>query len=186
MSDGKKERGHFWQELRSEDTRTKLLEWWQSVCEDRAECAQLRRCETPLEVALCKSVQRLRLLFPYWNASPEIVATMAGILAHVKENDDAGSFAMQLARPKEAGGKPPLSEHRFQKLMKSRTWNEFYQALRRSLQLLHGRANVLSLADGIARWGREHAQGTELQPGKGLHFFWSQEFFTEYLRHETK
>lgn len=186
MSDETKGKGLFWQELRAEETRKKLLEWWRSVRDDRAECAQLRRCETPMEAALCKSVQRLRFLFPYWDGSPEIVATMAGILAHVKENDDGGSFAMQLARPREAAGKPPLSEHRFQKLMKCRDWNEFYQALRRNLQLLNGRANVLSLADGIARWGREYGQGMDLHPGKGLHFYWAQEFFTEYLRHETK
>jgi len=186
MSEEKDRKEPFLKELRSDEAQQNLLKWWQEMRNDRGECARLRRCETPLEAALCKSVFRLRTQLPFWNNQPEILAALAGILSHVESDDRSASFAKQLARPKEAGGKSLLSEHRFQKMMKSRDWDEFYQSLRRVLQVMRKQANVLSLADGIIRWGREYGRTAEIPPGKGLNFFWSQEFFTEYLKHENK
>ena len=186
MSEKKKSDKPFLQEIRTEEAQQNLLKWWREVREDKGECARLRRCETPIEAALCKSVFRLRVLLPFWNNQPEILATLAGILSHIEENDASVSFARQLARPKESGGKSLMSEHRFQKLMKSRGWDEFYQSLRRALQLMHKKANVLSLADGIIRWGREYGKTAILPPGKGLNFFWSDEFYSEYIKHENK
>ena len=186
MSEKKKVEKPFLKELRTEEAQQNLLKWWREMREDKGERARLRQCETPIEAALCKSVFRLRTLLPFWNDQPEILATLAGILSHVEENDAHASFARQLAQPKEAGGKPLLNEHRFQKLMKSRDWDEFYQSLRRVLQLMRKQANVLSLADGIIRWGREYGKTAELKPGKGLNFFWSNEFYSEYIKHENK
>ena len=182
----KKGKQLYLEEIRTEEAQQNLLKWWREMHDDKGERARLRRCETPTEAALCKSVFRLRILLPFWNNQPEILATLAGILSHVENHNASASFARQLAQPKEGGSKPLLSEHRFQKLMKSRDWNEFYQSLRRVLQLMHKQANVLSLADGIIRWGREYGKTAELPPGKGLNFFWSNEFFTEYIKHENK
>lgn len=190
MSEKKKFKKQFLQELKTEDAQQNLLKWWKEMREDKGECARLRRCETPMEVALCKSVFRLRNLLPFLNNQPETLATVAGILSHVaeiEENTASVSFAKQLARPKETGGKPLLSEHRFQKLMKSRDREEFYQSLRRVLQVMRNqKINVLSLADGIIRWGCEHGKTAELSAGKGLNFFWSDEFYSEYIKHENK
>ena len=186
MSEEKRGKGLFLKELRSDEAQMKMLKWWQEMREDKGECARLRRCETPVEAALCKSLFRLRILLPFWNNQPEILATLAGILSHVESNDGSVSFATQMARPKDAGSKSLLSEHRFQKMMKSHDWDEFYQSLRRAIQMMSKQANVLSLADGIIRWGREYGNTAEIKPGKWLNFFWSQEFFTEYLKHENK
>lgn len=186
MTEEKKGKETFLKEIRTEEAQQNLLKWWREMHEDKGERARLRRCETPAEAALCKTVFRLRILLPFWNSQPEIPATLAGILSHIEEDDARVSFARQLARPKESGGKPLLSEHRFKKLMKSRDWDEFYQSLRRVLPLMRKQANVLSLADGIVRWGREYGKTAELKPGKGLNFFWSNEFYSEYIKHENK
>lgn len=186
MTEKKKGPELFLKEIRTEEAQQDLLKWWREMREDKGECARLRRCETPTEAALNKSVFRLQGLLPFWNNQPEIPATLAGILSHVEDDDARVSFARQLAQPKDVGGKPLVSEHRFQKLMKSRDWDEFYQSLRRVLQLMRKPVNALSLADGIIRWGREYGKTAELRPGKGLNFFWSNEFYSEYIKHENK
>jgi CRISPR system Cascade subunit CasB len=186
MTEEKTVSKQFLIEIRSEEAQQNLLKWWQEMRNDKGECARLRRCETPTEAALCKSVLRLRMLLPFLSNQPETLAILAGILSHVEIDDAGASFAKQLAQPKEVGGKPLVSEHRFQKMMKSRDWDEFYQSLRRILQVMRKKANVLSLADGIIRWGREYGKTAEIKPGKGLNFFWSKEFFTEFIKHENK
>jgi CRISPR system Cascade subunit CasB len=131
-----------------------------------------------------------------WRVSKPIFssAAIAGLLAHVKENRQIeskdyqskndnkakkiASFADQLARPILKKKKPPMSELRFQQLQKSRSTDDFYRNVRRAIQLLDGKVNILSLANDIIHWHQEFNNQIDRQPGKRLAVRWATDYFT--------
>lgn len=127
--------------------------WWWSLKERRGDRAALRRCRSPLEVALEPAFHDL--LKRLGSRLPEVerdrIAAAAGVLANVDANTPARSLAELMARPR--GGKPAVSDLRFRRLLRLETGEELMRELGRVLQLLDGEAPVANLANDVFRWG---------------------------------
>ncbi len=131
-----------------------LLDWWRDLDEARGERAALRRAATPAAVAFSPTFHRLlhslqRIAHP----SAESLAVVAGVLSHIKEQDGSVAFAAQMASPKSGSDRARVSGLRFRRLLKIADREELYQPLIRTVRLLDGRVNLISLADGIYFWG---------------------------------
>jgi len=120
-------------------------------------------------------------------------ATVAGLLSHVKEDRQAlsrgyqpkdknkpkkmASFAEQLATPTR-GEKSPISELRFQQLLKSRTTDDFYRRVLRAIRLMDGKVNITSLANDIIHWHQEFDNQIDRKPSNRLAVRWATDYFT--------
>lgn len=164
-------------QLRNEETRKELLQWWRSLDDVSGAKAQLRRCSAPVEAALHPQTYRVMQILGW--ASSEAVSTIAGVLSHIKTGeDDPLPLGQKLAKPSEPGAPAPFSETRFRQLLKSRDWPEFYRNLRRAIQVLRGQVNPLMVADVILAWDKESRRQEYLAPGKSLKFWLSEQYYT--------
>ena len=164
-------------QLRNEETRKELLQWWRSLDDVSGAKAQLRRCAAPEEAALHPQTYRVMQILGW--ASSEAASTIAGVLSHIKAGqDDPSPLGQKLAKPLEPGGPAPFSETRFRQLLKSRDWSEFYRNLRRAVQVLRGQVNPLLVADVILAWDKEFRNADYLAPGRSLKFWLSEQYYT--------
>jgi len=149
----------FW----NDNDRKKIKGWWELLQENSGWRAELRRAEKPEDVLLTKGFRALyfELLGTKWIKEDYLLglAATAGIMAHIKNDDTAFSFAGSCARDIENRKKPQVSELRFSQLHKSRTLDELYTRMRRTIKLLDGRASVVAVADCIMHWYMEMVLG---------------------------
>lgn len=138
-----------------------LLAWWKGLEDDRASRAKLRRAESVTAVVLSAPYQRLyrQLQAVGWNPNgwarlDDHLAAAVGLLAHVKEESNA-SLPKAMSHTDEPGGKPPVSEARFLRLLESADLEDLFRGLRRVLPLIKYRVDVLSLAEDVVGWGDE-------------------------------
>ena len=140
--------------LRDEKQRDTLMEWWESLEENKGERAQLRRCEAPLQVLPRRSFIRLSRCLPVQSMYQLMeLAAIAGLIAQVQICNTGESFAAQLGR--QVHDKPIMSELRFNQLLQCSSLDELFMRSRRAVALLGNEANILSLADYILQWGSE-------------------------------
>ena len=132
----------WWQRLTTKDGA-------QSGCR-RAALARMRHAATPIEVMLEPEALRLVARLPH---RPERSATLAGVLAFVRESDDS-RVARAVGRTSLDADQPPpvLSEVRFRRLLQTQP-DELMAAMRRLVRLTKGRANVRDLSSTILYWG---------------------------------
>lgn len=131
-----------------------LLDWWQALDQNRGDRAELRRASEPTEVAFCSGFHRfLRDLRQELPVCTESLAVVAGVVVHVKTCDDSSIFSAQMASPKSIGGSARVSELRFRRLLQIPDRPTLYQPLVRTIRLLGGAVNIVSLADDIYFWG---------------------------------
>jgi CRISPR system Cascade subunit CasB len=159
-----------------------LLEWWKSLDDNRGERAELRRAETPLEILPAKAFHRLCRLLPGWEKRDLLaLCVVAGVLAHIKTTGH-GSFPRQLGTPKEPGGDKALfSELRFQQLLSSKDHAEFYQRLRRAVQLAGATADICQLANDILHWAKDRQDSSAEKPSQRFRYTWAKDYFTPTL-----
>lgn len=165
-----------------EDTKdvyvSAVTRWWKDLHSDRrrAERAELRRCADVHQVVMALGYHRLRqkLIEELGElpVSAETLAATALTLTHVKtayEGKAARSSSEKKRgqRPSLAalfaglGGEPgraPVSERRFQKLLRLEQRAELAPALRRTLPLIHHRAHLPSLLEDLRYWGPKTRQ----------------------------
>lgn len=135
----------------------------------RAARARLRRCAEPLDAfaergahELLDATREARTADDAYMPREEEILALAPLLAWVEEHDGARSLPAQLAQTRESGqDRPMLSELRFKRLL-SANGPELFTELRRALQLIGKRANVLSLAEAACDWNLEH-RGADLR-----------------------
>jgi CRISPR system Cascade subunit CasB len=141
----------------------KIKAWWSELQDPhrRGGRAELRRAESPLDVLMMQEFRNLyfAMLGTRW-ASVEKqlwLAAVAGVLVHI-ETFEGHSFAEACALPKNVGDegkKPTISELRFSQLLRTHSLDELYVRMRRTMKMLHGKANVISVADDILAWCEE-------------------------------
>ena len=166
----------------------RLKAWWDSLNENRGERAQLRRAVQPDDILMTPAFSGFLQRMPgYWGAaegqqgiSISEAAFVAAVLARVKTPEEKHSFASILALPKEPGGKPVMSELRFQQLQKSRTPQEFFTRICRAVALTNGKANLSSLADDILHWLNEHRFGPASKPQQRLAIRWASDYYQHF------
>ncbi|MDR1423375.1 MAG: type I-E CRISPR-associated protein Cse2/CasB [Azoarcus sp.] len=148
-----------------------LYEWWEDLQEiespknqkrprrlDRAGRATLRRCATIAQITGVPAYQHLcrRLQQKGWSASSlaqnDRLAAVAGLLAHVKE-DDEQPLAKTMSACAEGSDQPKVSTLRFMRLLDSPDLETIFTGLRRVLPLMKHKANVKALAEDLIYWG---------------------------------
>ncbi len=180
-----KPKGPYFYALKDQSLREELQKWWESLDANRGERAELRRAETPLEILPAKAFHRLCWILTKWEKRDLLaLAIVAGVLAHIKEAGH-GSFPRQLGTPKELGGdKAIFSELRFQQLLSSKDHDEFYQRLRRAVQLAGGSADICQLADSILHWAKDHQDSNAEKPSQRFRYAWAKDYFAPTLNHK--
>ena len=135
----------WWRELTSHEAEGRTARGGR-----RAALANLRRAGTPLEVI--QEPEALRLIARLPHENPDRVATLAGILAFVRESDDS-PVARAIGRASlDDEESAIMSESRFRRLMQI-SGGELMEAMRRLVRLTKGRANVNDLSFAVLRWG---------------------------------
>jgi CRISPR system Cascade subunit CasB len=148
-----------------------LYEWWEDLQEidppkdrtrprnsDRAGRAALRRCGTIAQIIRVPAYQHLcrRMQQKGWSASSssqgDRLAVVAGLLAHVKE-DDGQPLAKTMSARAEGSDQPKVSTLRFMRLLDSPDLETIFTGLRRVLPLMEHKANVKALAEDLIYWG---------------------------------
>ncbi len=177
--------------------RNALLWWHKSLDNNRGDRARLRRSERAEDVLLTSAFyQFLQAMPDNWQEEKDMFASavIVGLLSHVKENrliesrgyqpkdkskpKNIATFAELLARPAQGKKTPPVSELRFNDLMKSRTTDEFYRRMIRVIRLLDGRINIASMADDVFLWHQEFKQHIDRDPSNRLAIRWGTAYFT--------
>jgi CRISPR system Cascade subunit CasB len=168
-----------------DNTHHLLREWFKSLYDNKGERAGLRRCTSPDQVFMTPGFQRLARHFGelYKDKGKDqlygVLACAAGVIAHVK-NDIAApdkTFAKQMAMNKPDSDKPVVSQLRFNQLQKSYSWDEFYRRLIRSVKLIGGDVNIVSLTDAIFHWGKEFDGQFEQKPMNRLQVRWAADYY---------
>ena len=176
--------------LREETERTALIQWWRQMNPGpdwqgpsyTGRRAELRRATVPADVLPTEGFSVLagqigdrlttcdRLL---------ALAAAAGIVSHVRENELDESFAAQLGKPKtENSDNPGFSPLRFAQLQQAHDLDLFYRRMIRAVRLLGGKANVLSIADGVLQWAQEELNRLHQDnPRDRLRVRWGLDYF---------
>ncbi|MHC1625777.1 MAG: type I-E CRISPR-associated protein Cse2/CasB [Methanoculleaceae archaeon] len=130
-----------------------IVDWWRSLEKMRGGRADLRRCRTPEEVFFVPEYHHLlSLVRPFGKPKLEEMAIIAGILSHVKDNDESAPVAEQMAQIKGAGDSPLVSETRFRRLMQITSPEELYPAMIRLVRHLGGVVNIPDLVKSLYWW----------------------------------
>lgn len=188
----------FYQMLRSDKDRSRVLTWWArlqqnkevltklGLAEARLELplgvrAELRRAHSVDDVVLTEGFRHLWFSMadehmPEWRMIAW--ATVAAVLAEVRGHDESKPFAAALGSQKEQTGKPYVSELRFAQLQKSDGADTFLKRARRSVALIDKKTHVLSLADSILHWHWERQGNHVEKPQHRLAVRWATDYFS--------
>ncbi|MHC1626963.1 MAG: type I-E CRISPR-associated protein Cse2/CasB [Methanoculleaceae archaeon] len=130
-----------------------IVDWWRSLENKRGDRADLRRCRGPEDVFFVPEYHRLlSLVREHGKPKREEMAIIAGILSHVKKNDQSKPVAAQMGQIKGAGNSPLVSETRFRRLMHITTPEELYPAMIRLVRHLDGTVNIPDLVQSMYWW----------------------------------
>lgn len=133
-----------------------VLQWWSYLQEHKGARASLRHCHSPAEIALTEAFYLLhRRLVSEDPIYIERLATLAGVLAHVDENEPSATFASQLGQ---GDDKARVSGLRFRRLLSEDEPEAQMLGLIRAVRLLGRRANIIDLARSIRFWGARTKQ----------------------------
>ncbi|MGO4999137.1 type I-E CRISPR-associated protein Cse2/CasB [Oceanisphaera sp. W20_SRM_FM3] len=171
-----------------------LMRWWQAMMLSEQELAklnirpaptvfraELKRAQTPEAVLMTQGFRALWLSLPEQarqrRESMLAWAALAGILSHVKQQDNSRNFAAGLGQVDEKTGKPKVSELRFQQLQGARTPDDFYRRLHRLIKQVNGQSRVSSLAKGVLDWFAEHNGRTPLRADKKIAVRWAMDYY---------
>ena len=163
-----------------QESRKPIERWWQSLDENRGDRAVLRRAMVPDDVLLTAAFARfLRQMPPGWPDSKVPItgaAMVAAVVAGVDKNIEE-SFAAALATDNNSKGRAVMSELRFQQLQKSRSPEEFFIRIRRAVNLLERKVNIVSLANDTLDWYQEHRFGPASRPEQRLAVRWANDYY---------
>ena len=132
-------------------------EWWRDLNprdgvqsgRQRAALARLRRAATPLDVMQEPEALRLIARLP---RDPDRVATLIGVLAHVRETDERHVARAVGRTALDDDQSALLSEGRFRRLVQV-PHNELMEPMRRLVRMAKGTVNVHDLSYAILNWG---------------------------------
>ena len=131
-----------------------VLSWWNSLQEDSGGRAELRRAHNPTEVVFLPAYHRLHGKCDVSSISKEALACVAGLCAHVKENQK-GKLAEQMAECKPGSKSSKISSLRFRKLLAIKDRENLYHMMIRILRQIGGTVNVVDLAKTVYWWNEK-------------------------------
>lgn len=143
--------------------------------------AQLKRCDSIDAAMLTEGFRKL------WFSLPEEItekaksteiecwATIAATLVYVK--NDSNTKLAEAAGSKAGGEKSVVSELRFAQLQDAKTPDDFLRRLRRILQQIKGDISVVSLAQDIEQWFKEHNTLRPRKADKRIAVQWAMDYY---------
>lgn len=131
--------------------------WWRTLTESdgpargqrRADLAGMRRASTPLEVMQEPAALRLIQRLPH---DPDRVATLAGVLAFVRETEHRHVARAIGQSSLDDAQSALMSEGRFRRLLQVEDAG-LMDAMRRLVRMAKGTVNVHDLSAAILYWG---------------------------------
>jgi len=140
----------------NQDARGALLKWWNELDDSRGDRAALRRCHNSTEVAFNPAFHRLRMKFKKFGyVNQESLALIAGILSHVRNNNERVHIAAQMATPKSGSTTACVSGLRFRRILKVSDNADLFEPLIRIVHMLDGTVNIPVLANSIYWWNSD-------------------------------
>jgi CRISPR system Cascade subunit CasB len=137
----------------NQDAHDALVKWWNELDDSRGDRAALRRCHNPTEVAFNLAFHRLRMKFKqFGDVNQESLALIAGILSHVRSNNERVHIAAQMATPKSGSTTACVSGLRFRRILKVQVNTDLFEPLIRIVHMLDGTVNIPLLANSIYWW----------------------------------
>ena len=141
-------------------SREVILNWWSELQKNAGNRANLRRCNTPSETVFLPVshilISKLKASVEgTYNISSDRICAIAGILAHVKENNSI-SFAKQLSSQKPGSDQALLSDIRFRRILQYSNISDdelFYQKIIRVIHQIDYKANIIDLFSSLYFWG---------------------------------
>lgn len=145
----------------------------------------LRRCDSAEAAMLTQGFRELWAMLPkttketdYRDEKLQVWSCIALMAAELREEKEGASLASRLGDRKDKGGKPLMSELRFQQLISCRTPEEFIQRLRRALALADKKGvSVVLLASVISLWWREYRGTLSVNPSNRFGFVLAKDYF---------
>lgn len=137
-----------------------LRKWHAMLQEKRGLRASLRRSVTVNDACVSDGFHSLLMQTQtLWKIEHQewrftALAMVAALASHVRFIDERQSFAAQLGQS--TGNNRVMSELRFKRLSAAKTPDDLLRQLRRAVRLLNGSLNLISLAEDIFVWCREH------------------------------
>lgn len=142
-----------------------LYAWWAALQSEtasgqaKADRAALRRAHDLNAVACTPAYQRLyrRMVVARGGTDwplfkQDYLAAVVALLSHVKTNTEA---SLPQSMSSDGGQENPVSALRFQRLLESPDADALFTGLRRTLPLIKGGVNILSLADDVFGWNEK-------------------------------
>lgn len=188
----------------NEKQREVIRDWWYAlqprahdaakprgefVMFTRADRAEIRRCEEPVQVLLEESFMRLYKAlkssategrYITFGDDPTPYAVMAGVIAWVKEDlKDRSSFAAKLGE--QVGDRPRMSKLRFARLQTAQSEEEFFLLARRAVHLVGGEADVAQLGEELLAWVWEFRGNQPDKPKDRIRVRWATNYFEALL-----
>lgn len=177
-----------------EESKRKVLRWWQSMNLSPAELkekglapaptvfkARLKRCESAEAVMLTEGFRALWLSLPEEvteSGNDKVIetwATIAAVLVYVKH--DSTLNLASVAGRKGDNDKSVVSELRFSQLQNAKTPQDFLRRVRRTLQQVKGEVSVTALASDIHQWFMEHNKLRPRKAGKSIGIRWAMDYY---------
>lgn len=131
-------------------------DWWMRLKDPsgphRAALARMRRAHTTIDVVQEPEALRLIARLRPFRVNDDRAATLAGVLALVREDHEVRVARAVGRRSLDDDQSAQLSEARFRRLMQSES-DDLMAQMRRLVQMTKGQANVFDLAETILYWG---------------------------------
>ena len=157
----------------------KLKSWRRWLNDNRGDRAVLRRATAPDDVLFTAAFARFLNQMRWSDGKVPITdaAMIAAVVAGV-EHSEGRTFAKALASDNNSKGRAVMSELRFQQLQKSRSPEEFFIRIRRALNLLERKVDIVSLAEDVSDWFKEYRFGPASRPEQRLAVRWANDYYT--------
>lgn len=133
-----------------------LMTWRKELAKHTAARAELRRAQTPLDVAQVGFyhvlIRRLREADYSVNSyNVDAVAVAAALVARIRYHNSNSSFAAQMAKEKQKGA-PFISKIRLKRILAAEEHEDVIRELTSAIRIMGDRANIIDLADGVVNW----------------------------------
>lgn len=133
-----------------------LMTWRKELAKHTAARAELRRAQTPLDVAqvgfyhvLIRRLREADYNVNLYNA--DAVAVAAALVARIRYHNGNSSFAAQMAKEKQKGA-PFISKMRLKRILAAEAYEDTIRELSSAIRIMGECANITDLADGVVNW----------------------------------
>ncbi|MDD5450975.1 MAG: type I-E CRISPR-associated protein Cse2/CasB [Desulfovibrionales bacterium] len=133
-----------------------LMAWRKELAKHTAARAELRRAQTPLDVAQVGFyhvlIRRLRKAGYGLNSyNSDKVAVAAALVARIRYHNGNNFFAAQMAKEK-FKGTPFISKMRLKRILAAEEHEDVIRELSSAIRIMGDRANITDLADAVVNW----------------------------------